>query len=374
MKFSVDQKSFASALKDVAPACAKGALPILSCVEITADAEKNRLALYGTSLDWSVEVTMTAEVEEGGVAVAPHDVVEKTARNAAGDRVDVRTTAKKLHLTSGGANGSVTLANPDEMPARIPAPTAPGITLSGAALVDALASVQHAVSTDDSRPTFCGVRVWAEGGALHAVATDGHRLALVQGVSLAGEGETLHGGTVIGRALATHAARVIAPTAEATLAVEGDRIQITQADVTLTGTAIPGDYPDVARVLPDPQQSKAVATLPADALLGALKRAAPYTSKSGNVRLTVCDEGVVIHAQNEETGAEYDETLDGEDVKTTGKDEVSYCAQYLADAVKMLGSVVEIHTNGGGAPTMARPATRDATTPRRTCVVMPLAF
>lgn len=182
--FTCDGFELKQALATLKPAVSLrgGALPVLSGVRITADA--NGVHLLATDLELTIAVTLENAVADGyGVAVVPFGQLHALVEGAAAKKpVTLRANLEaddEMRLDVGKRNRVVRLLAADEFP-RLARPAGDEMVAIDAEL---LGLVLPAVSPDDARPILTGVLVGGESGQI--VATDSYRLYVVDGPATA---------------------------------------------------------------------------------------------------------------------------------------------------------------------------------------------
>lgn len=371
----VGAKAFHAALKDVLGAIeARSTLPILSHVLIEAGA--GSLSLHGTDLDMWVRRELACEAVAEGKAVASFSIALPAKPLAAilsaleGDTdivLEAPHASEVRAVLRAGRSRYKLACLPEEDFAR-PADVGghAGFDIACSALDDVLASVDHAISTEDTRYYLNGVFVHRVAGQLMFAATDGHRLARVR---IDGpDGSDDWPDQIWPRRALGVLAKLLAAGAKA--GTDGDRAMVLVqragnnpgalvrlampaadgGDVELTMKTIDGTFPDYRRVIPtDPPRS---ALMDRAALGGAIRRVAALADeKTRAVKAVFTADKVELSTQCPDLGearAEVPCTLTGGDL-TIGFD-AKYWLQTL-DA--MAGSEVSMRLGeDGGAPVL----------------------
>jgi DNA polymerase-3 subunit beta len=180
MKIRIDR---AELLTELAPMQGvverKSTIPVLS--HLLLRAKEDRLHLAATDLDVSLTSWCAAEVEqEGALAVQARKFLE-IVRALGGDSVELSLEDDTaLRLVSGKSRFKIHGLAPDDFP------SLPNVDGDGALEVPygdlrrMISKVFFAVSAEESRFQLNGALLKPKQGALELVATDGHRLALVE--------------------------------------------------------------------------------------------------------------------------------------------------------------------------------------------------
>ena len=176
-------------------------------------------------------------------------------------------------IAAGRARFRLNCLPPEDFPLAPPAgleSTAAGaqFEIAASALADLFASVEHAISTEETRYYLNGIYLHPEGLALRAAATDGHRLARLS--IDAPDGAASFAPTILPRGAVAVLDKLLAaaakssPDALVTVRAEGTlgsagqaarlRFAMPAADdgeVELVTKSIDGSFPDYTRVIPD---------------------------------------------------------------------------------------------------------------------------
>ena len=165
------------------------------------------------------------------------------------------------------------------------------VKINGTVLLEMIKKTAFAISTDETRYILNGVLFEAKDGAsTRMVATDGHRLAMVQRPM---EGDfKLKGGVIIPRKGLHELRRLLdeAPEAECQLGFAQNSVLFKKSGLTMVMRLIDGQFPEYQRVIPE--KGERVATIPASRFLEALKRIALLSAdKSNAVELEVSYHG-----------------------------------------------------------------------------------
>lgn len=168
--------------------------------------------------------------------------------------------------------------------------------VSSADLTSALDAVGYAASTDLTRQNLCGVRL--EDG--HAVATDGHRLAVADLPESFGFGGSV---TIPGYAL--RAIRQVAALGETTEIYTDDasigvRSDTTDVTVYLQAQLIHGSYPTWSAVVPDPTEDRVLCDR--EDLLAALTSVAALRPETSAPVRIESDDGILLTVFNPDAG------------------------------------------------------------------------
>ncbi|HLX10500.1 MAG TPA: DNA polymerase III subunit beta [Thermoanaerobaculia bacterium] len=160
----------------------KTTIPVLSHILLDA---KDSLHLAATDLDVSLTSRCEAEIKEGGaIAVQAKKLIEIIRSLSASEVLLVQEEPRVLSIRAGSSRFKIHGLAADDFPTL---PTLPagsgspsGIEIPFADFRRMVAKILFAVSAEESRFQLNGALFKVKDGSLEIVATDGHRLALVE--------------------------------------------------------------------------------------------------------------------------------------------------------------------------------------------------
>ena len=165
----------------------KTTIPVLSHLLLTARGDQ--LYLAATDLDVSLTSECEAEVKrEGGIAVQAKKLVEIIRSLTAEDVQLVQEEPRVLTIRAGKSRFKIHGLSPDDFPTLPTVEDSRQVEIPFADFRRMVAKILFAVSAEESRFQLNGALLKLKNGSLEMVATDGHRLALVEG-GLEGSGE-----------------------------------------------------------------------------------------------------------------------------------------------------------------------------------------
>ncbi len=341
--------------------------PILAHVLI--EHEETGIALTATDLEIGLRGHVEASVKKAEPITANARKLYEIVREVGGDEIVLKATGGGwLEVLAGRSKFKVVSLDPKEFPELPFASAAKGtaIRIAAGTLREMIDRSLFAVSTDETRFTLSGVYVeTGEKGTLRMVATDGHRLALIDR-SVANV--KLPKGVILPRKGLLEVRKLLDDNdlTEVTLSI-GERDARFQAGAaSLFMRLIEGEFPDYRQVIP--KETRVKATVDRDVLLAALRRTALLASeRSHGVRLGLQPGTLSLSASNPEQG-EASEDL-----------EVSYQGQALAVGfnARYLLEVLGVHAAGdtielGLTDEVGPGVVRGSQDPTYTYVLMPM--
>lgn len=165
----------------------KTTIPVLSHLLLTA--REDRLNLAATDLDVSLTSWSEADVKsEGGIAVQAKKLVEIIRSITSDDVQLVQEEQRVLTIRAGKSRFKIHGLSPDDFPTLPSVEDSRAVEIPFADFRRMVAKILFAVSAEESRFQLNGALLKLKNGSLEMVATDGHRLALVEG-GLEGSGD-----------------------------------------------------------------------------------------------------------------------------------------------------------------------------------------
>jgi DNA polymerase-3 subunit beta len=326
MKFSIERNALRDALAAVAAAVAgKTTLPILGNVLMTA--VDGKVGFNATDLDTAVSVSAPGEVEAPGELTLPAKRLLEIAKQL--PEGIVRFSADKGQaVIAGKARYSLPTMPTEEFPAFPTVDFAGAMTTAPGAIQRMIAGVSFAASNDVNRPIMSGVEWQLRPASMRMVATNGHRLALME---VAATGGTTRDLIVPTKALGL-VRKLFAAEAGIDVAVSktGGHVGFRSGDTVLLSRLIEGPFPGYARLFP--KDNARSVTLDREAFIAALRRVAIVASdQTHSVRLSGSAEFFRIATQTPDTGEAYEVVAaawEGEAL------EVGVSAEYLIETLE----------------------------------------
>lgn len=317
----------------------RNSMPILANVLLEADKESGgggSLRLAATDLEVGVRGQHPAKVSKaGGLTVAAKKLFE-IVRELPDEDIALEATANS-YLDIRCARSHFTLAGTaaEEYPTLPEFSPESTVSIPSEALSSMIERTMYAASLDETRYNLNGVylEVHADTGKLRMVATDGHRLALVDR-EVPGDIAGLANGVIIPRKGLAELKRLLDEddVEEVEIGFEGNSGLARKGDVTLVMRLIEGEFPNYQQVIPSELSVRLV--IPADQLIQALRRVVLLSSeRSRAVKLELAEGKLVVSSNNPDLGDASDEL----DIEFSGDPvAVGFNARYLLDALGAL--------------------------------------
>ena len=333
MKITVDREDFLRILtRTQGVVDRRHSMAILTNVVVQAAADS--VTAVATDLEVSLSQGCPAKVEEGGsVAVSARKLFE-IVRESNADTIALESQANhSLAITYARSKFRLSGIDPADHPGMPETGSATTkFDLESGELAEMVAKTIFAVSHDDTRSNLAGVYLDSAGkkGSIRMVATDGHRLALIDRKA---KGAALKEGVILPRkGLAEIAKILLEEKATVAITLTESEAVVALGDCTLSMRLVEGSFPDYQQVVPD--ETPNILTTDRDGLLQTVRRVSLLSSdRAHGVRLAVKEGLLVVTAANPDLG----EATEQIEVEYSGPEiEIGFNARYLLDVLAAL--------------------------------------
>jgi DNA polymerase III subunit beta len=331
----------------------KTTIPILS--NVLVETAEDRIILTATDLELGIRCSCPAKVQRSGAGTIPARRLLDYVRLLPDADVSVKLTENQwASLLCGRSRTRIAGMSRESFP-ELPEMPEKIADLPVKALVSMIGKTIFAISTEESRFTLNGALLLVKNKGLTMVATDGHRLSMVEYdipfPDIAGSYRALLPRKAMGEILKL--ATESAPDSVIAFAGDDNHLFFQLGGRLLLCRKLTGNFPDFERVLP--KEHPHSVTLQRDELKGAIERVSQFADeRSRAIRLRLGPGEAKIHSSISETG-ESEESLpveyDGETV------EIGFNAQYLLDFLRAIPQdQVTIRFKDGNSAGELRPA------------------
>ncbi len=353
----------------------KSTMPILASVllEATQGDEGGRLRVSAFDLEIGVTGTHPAEVQKAGAVALKHkelyDIVRALPEKTALLR---REANNRVRIISGQAEFNIVGQPAEDYPPFPRAEKVSFVAVEPQALLEMIELTQFAISADETRHNLNGVFFETHQGGVKMVATDGHRLALVQR-QLAGDFNMKHG-VIVPRKGLFELRRLLGEegTGGCELGFTETSGVFRRGDLTMVMRLIDGAFPDYTQVIP--KDADRTVTVDRPRLLDTLKRMSLLSSdRSTNaVKFELSTDLLRVTSQNPDLGDAKEEIA----VLYGGAPlQIGFNARYLMDVLAVVDSPqINVELCDELSPGVLKPTNQsaDAAGSRYTAVIMPM--
>ncbi|MDP3984993.1 MAG: DNA polymerase III subunit beta [Acidimicrobiia bacterium] len=343
----------------------KSTIPILS--NILIDAGKERIDLLATDLEVGIRTSCEARVSRPGSVTVSARRLFDIVRHLPDAEVRIKVDEGSwVTITCEKARFRVVGLSRDDFPAIPEFDFAKGVPIERSLLLDMISKVVFAITTDESRYQINGALMILNKRHLTLVATDGHRLAYVNGRLEKGSSEN-RVEIILPRKAVQEIARIGEGEDEIIFGHKENHVFFKAGKTTLTSTIVPGKFPEYEKVIPEGNDK--LLKVEASQLGDVVKRVALLSSeRSRAVKLALAKGSVTISSSNPEVG----EAVESLDVDFAGPEiEIGFNARYLIDFLQANGQgQVILALKDDATQGLLRPVGKEGTDYRY--VVMPM--
>ena len=351
-------------------------VPILGHVLIEPNG--NALTLSATDLEVGIRTQVACSGKEKSLTLNARKLFE-IVRETEGDEVALTSLdGDWVELKCGRARFKMMGLDPRSFPA-MPSqstkdagaakkPLKAELAIPAAVLAQMIDKTIFAVSPDEARYNLSGVYVESSApGAVRMVATDGHRLAMIEREV---PGFTMATGAIIPRKGLTELRKIldVSGDAEVRLSLEGQLAYLKRGSTEVSMRLVEGEFPDYRGVIP--KQSKYKIVVKRDPLFAAIKRAAIFSSERYHgVKFALSAGTLTVSSTSPETG-EASESLDV-DFKSE-EFAIGFNASYVQQALGVISQEADSTVELGLSDDVSPGVIRTETDQQYTYVVMPM--
>ena len=350
----------------------KNTMPILANVKLVAKDDK--LGVSATDLEVSLIGEAEAAVKIPGSITVDAKVLYEIVRELPQQNIVVSVSKKqRLDIECGQSRYKINGTSADEFPAIAGVDLGNPITVDAAKFYEMFDKTAFAVSTDETRYNINGVLAETIEGplgpgkkCLRFVATDGHRLALIDRPA---EGFAIKESVIIPRKGIQELKKVLEDNdGAAKVAVNDGFFTVQSGSVTIGVRLVDGQFPDYKQVVP--LEHTTIVEVSRNELLSAVKRVSLVTTdKTKAVKLKLVEGNLLVASQS----PEYGEASESISVKQDGEDvTIGFSARYLMDLLTAMSNseMLTLKLKGDLGPGLFTGSGDEL----YSCIVMPMRF
>lgn len=276
----------------------KSAIPILS--NFLMEAANGQLTLTATDLTVGVRCSNEAKILEEGSTTVPAKRLAQLVKELTAANVEVTTNANEVtEILADSSRFKLNGMNKAEFPALPDVADAVQFKIPQADLKEMFFRTAFAVSREDNRYALTGVFMQISGGRATFTGTDGKRLAKAfTSVQL---DPSFSGSYIIPLKAVEEIQKNLMEEGEATVYLMADKIAIEANHSIIITKLLSGEYPDVARVIPE--STEMVIPLHREEVMTLLRQVSLFTvDNTQSVRFTFSNGELLLSADAMEVG------------------------------------------------------------------------
>ncbi|MCO4794545.1 MAG: DNA polymerase III subunit beta [Bacteriovoracaceae bacterium] len=333
MQIKVDTIQFRDALNKILTVVdKKNTRPILTYTQIEASPEK--LELTATDLEVSAKVVIDSLSDASGTfcvnAKNLFDILRELPEGEV--LLEVNEDENNLKLNFGDIHYKLLIYNNEDFPHLVFSKVENEFLISSPKVMEIINKTAYAISNDETRLYLNGIFLQEIDSKLRAVATDGHRLSLIDSEITEPNIDTLVNGVIVPRKGVTELKKISEafPDNDLKISMDDSFMYVSAEDrYYLSIRLIAREYPKYQAVIPNKTSFKMTADR--DLFLDAVKRIKIMSNeKSNGVRMFIGNKELTLSANHPSLG-DARETIsvnyDGDDM------EIGFNAKYLMDSL-----------------------------------------
>ncbi|MCB0369962.1 MAG: DNA polymerase III subunit beta [Bdellovibrionales bacterium] len=345
----------------------RNAMPVLS--NVLLECSNNLLTIFATDLEVSLTDSVKAEViESGKVAVNAKSLFDIAKELPEEEVLLTKQENNWLKIAQSKSVFNIVGISPEEYPVFPSIHTKKFSLVSSQTLSEMISKTIYSVSHDQTRYHLNGVYLEKDEehqGYYRMVATDGHRLSLVNRKMESSSKNSLSGVIIPKKGLNEINKLIEGIQDNFEMAIEGAQLIVRYNSTVLMVRLIEGKYPNYNQLIPKDLKQKILVD---KALLhSSLKRVSLMSNqKSKGVTFKLSDGKMEITSNNPEMGEAKEEI----DIDYKGNDfKIGFNAKYILDILNSIDdSKISIELSDQLSPGIMRPQGDES----YTCVVMPM--
>lgn len=371
MEFKIEKSDLVSLLiKTQSIVEKRNTMPIL--VNVLLHAENNTLKIFATDLEVSLTDEVKIELKTPGKVAVDAKHLFSIVKELNEDWVELKKKDNNwLEIKQRKSVFNIVGIAPEEFPIFPSYSTKQFVKMNSEVLKDMIDKTIYSVSNDETRYHLNGVffeQVKDKDGLRYRmVATDGHRLSIVDRKVEGTQELSMTGGVIVPRKGLYEIKKALESIDGETveIAIEGPQLIFKHKETILMVRLIEGRYPNYQQFVP--QKLKNTAQASKENLVASLKRVSLLSNqKSKGVTLALSKGALKITSNNPELGDAKEEL----EIDYSGDEfKIGFNAKYILDILNSIEDEdIKIELNDQLSPGIIRPQS-DA---EYTCVVMPM--
>lgn len=364
MKFSIEKQKLLEKLILVQGIAERRAtMPILSHVLISC--ADNVLKITATDLETTLTTWTDAKIEEESNIAVPARKLFEIIRELSEGPVQIEEIKNNwIELTTSSGNYKIAGLPGEDFPIVPEAVTENLFTIDSSLLDDLISKTIYCVSSEDLRRNLSGIYFEKNSqNNLRLVATDGHRLSLVENVL--SSDIRLSNNVLVPRKAVSELRKILKLGESVQIGSEKNFFITAGEEMVLFSRLIDADFPDYKQVIPE--SSEFQLRFDKNVFLSALKRVCIFSSeKTKSVKITFDKNLITLTSVSPEVG----EAKESFEIEYDGEvKEIGYNGNYLIDALEAIDEEdITFSFSDELSPTLLQPENKE----NYLCVVMPM--
>ncbi|MFC1659469.1 DNA polymerase III subunit beta [Pseudomonadota bacterium] len=340
MKFLVEKEALVKSLGNVHGSVGKKNATIPILLNVRVEVKSNKLYLTATDLDLAITSTTPVKSGDDGKTTVPaqlfYDIIRKVPD---GSEISVELEGySSLAIKYGKSKFKLPCLSADEFPVIEQGKESLEFKLSATTLREIIDKTRFAVSNDETRYYLNGIYLHSKEvenkNKLRGVATDGHRLAMIE-YDGGDKFKPVENGIIIPKKTIQEMRKILEDVGgDVELSISDTKIKIEANDTTMVSKIIDGNFPDYERVIP--KDNDKILKVDKKILADAIDRVSTIANdKNRSIKLTIENNLIQLQANTTEGGSADEEVICE---YTSDKIETGFNSRYLLDVLMQVTS------------------------------------
>lgn len=307
------------------------AMPILQNALIVTEGNKH-IRLLATNLDIGLQGLFEAEVKKGGsVTLNARKLFDVVRELPDADVHLVEEDGQWIRMECDQSSFRFPGLPPSDFPAIPKAEKDNSQRVPSSVFLDMIRKTMFAISQDETRYTYNGVFMESEDDNLRLVATDGHRLAMIEQMNL---GARFDSGVIIHKKALGELVKLLSEFGEdMEIFLQKNHVIFKLDMVELSARLIDGDFPKYKQVIPKNNEHRII--VDRDKLVHALRRVSLLSNETRMVKFVFRDKKLELMTNGSDIG-EAHEIMESDHQGT--EIVIGFNSKYCLDVLNILGN------------------------------------
>ena len=294
MKITINRRQFSEQLQTAFGVAAKGK-DVLASVKVIVCKIEGRYAIHASNNEIGMVLKGQPVALTAGQCLLPPKALT-ILKESSDEELTIEATSTEVKIEGQSARFSLPSKDPAEFPSVKELTEGCQFDLPCEAVRRIASQVGYAIDEESTRYQLGGVNLSADGSNLHAVATDGRRMATL---SLAVMGDSVSSGIIPAKALRTVAGAIGDGTA--TITIGTSHAQFRSDTATLVARLVEGRYPNWQSIIPEDCDP---ISIPAGPWLSVVRQASIVADpESRGIELVISDGTLSMAARTADVGS-----------------------------------------------------------------------
>ncbi len=310
----------------------KNTIPILA--NVLLEASGDQLTLLATDLEVALKSRCAAAINQPGSLTLPAKKLYEIVKALPDTDVRIESDKTGVRVSADRFDARIQTLPREDFPTLPDAPGTNRVTLPSSALREMVAKTQFAITGEDTRYFLNGAKFVVKPGSLTLVATDGHRLALVEVKSDIEVGQEI--GVILPKKTLLELGRLVGDAETVGFESGENHLFFDVGGRTLVSRMIDGQFPAYERVIP--KGNDKLLEFERERLTSAVKRVALLSNeRSRAVKFEISSGKVEVTSSSSEFGEAREQIpVDYAEEAMT----ISFNAQYVLDFLAVVDTDV----------------------------------